>query len=221
MNARQRQCQIGFEVCIRPLDRRRARNDHVIELGARQGKKLPSGCLEPPTHSIAHNGPTHLLAHSEPEPRAICLPTAPSRRFPSRLRLDHQRRRAPPQATPDSQELGALFQCGQFHAATPLPPDAENAAAARRPRRQSASRRETLAPLGPATGKHPGSSDCLHTLAEAVAALAHETARLVGAFHVLSPYRSQSRGWPSGEGPNGSPRARHPSGYGPTCPRDL
>ena len=44
--------------------------------------------------------------------------------------------------------------------------------------------RKPLAPLGPAARQHACTTDRRHPLAESVAALAHEPARLIGPFHV-------------------------------------
>jgi hypothetical protein len=52
--------------------------------------------------------------------------------------------------------------------------------------------REALAALGAATGKNLLPASSQHTLAEAVAALAHEAARLISAFHG----RLRQVGWP-------------------------
>ena len=47
--------------------------------------------------------------------------------------------------------------------------------------------RKTLAALGATTRKYVAATDRRHAMAKAVPALAHEFARLVGAFHVVSP----------------------------------
>jgi hypothetical protein len=77
-------------------------------------------------------------------------------------------------------------------------------------REAHASGGQALAPLGPTTCQHAASTCGLHALTKAVAPLANETARLVGALHFCSPvsrrrYRfvdamrtaqSDNAGWP-------------------------
>jgi len=50
--------------------------------------------------------------------------------------------------------------------------------------------RQALAALGATARQHVTSADCGHPVAESVAALAHDLARLIGAFHVTTPSRS-------------------------------
>lgn len=53
----------------------------------------------------------------------------------------------------------------------------------RRTNRLAGSSRQALTALGTTTGEGAATADGLHTLAEAMAALAHEPARLIRAFH--------------------------------------
>jgi hypothetical protein len=54
--------------------------------------------------------------------------------------------------------------------------------------------REALAALGAAARQHVAATNCRHAMTEAMAALAHDFAGLVGAFHVKYSIASKPRG---------------------------
>jgi hypothetical protein len=67
------------------------------------------------------------------------------------------------------------------------------ALAMRHPSLPAASSREALATLRAPPCHHPPTACGRHALAETMPALAHEPARLVGPFHVKSPFRLKAR----------------------------
>lgn len=115
VNARERLCQIGLQVCIGPVDRCRARNDDVIESGARKIQEFRSRSLEPPSCPIAHDGLAYLLADGEAEPGAIRFAAGLPVFRGARPRLEHECWRAPSQAAPDPEELRSTLECRQPH----------------------------------------------------------------------------------------------------------
>ena len=218
MYTRQGLCQVGLQVRIGSLGGYGPSDDDIVEAGARGAQELPDRCFEPPPHPVADDGFADLLAHGEAEPGAFCFRAATFRAdLRPRLCLEHQGGGRPSEAASDSEKLRSALECRQPHGL--LLPVAGSAAASRG-RRPLPSGREALAALRSPARNNLCPAGCHHALPEAMAALANKATRLVGAFHVLSPYRSRSLGWPSGEGPNGSTRARHPSGHGSTCSRD-
>jgi hypothetical protein len=61
--------------------------------------------------------------------------------------------------------------------------------------------RQALAALGATAGYDLAAADSGHTGTEAMAALAHELARLIGAFHVDTPVQIEKRTRATAQGP--------------------
>jgi len=138
---------------------------------------------EAPPYAITLDRLADLLGNREPVPRLVHRQR--SIRIDTRLGLENERRSCASGAFANPQVFRALLQgrdarggasrCLRLGHASPI------AAAA-------ASCRQALATLGAAPGDDGPAAGGRHTVAESMPALAHELARLVGPFHVGSPF---------------------------------
>src|SRR5262249_9972589 len=139
--------------------------------------------LEAPPDAIALDRLAHRPGDGEPEAR-------PLRRcgglLLARLGLQHKRRHAPSPTLAHPLELRAPLQGSHAPGGASYSPllCLGHGPPIRCPMR---SRREALAALGAPPRHHPAAAGGRHTLAEPMAALAHEPAWLIGPFHVASP----------------------------------
>lgn len=124
---------------------------------------------QPAANSIALDRVADRLRDREAEPRPRLA------RFHSRLALEHEARAGPPATAPDAQELRPLLQRDQSQRAA-LWEIASNGSGG-----------QPLAALGAAPREHADAALGQHPLAEAVAALSDQPARLIGTFHDTSP----------------------------------
>ena len=177
------------------IERWPAGDQYVVIVGARPiGHNVAYRGLEATLDAIALHRPSDLPADGEAEPGPGRLAAAP-------LRLQNERARRAARAAANAQELRPPPECRKSASRLPVGcgPVGYHVLPRLPPRRTS--RREPLAALGPPTRQNASAARGLHALAKAVAALANEPARLIGALHVPSPYP------PDLEPPRGRPLA--------------
>ncbi len=182
--------QIAFEVRERPIDCRRPRDNDIVKIRVRRRSKLNCRGLQAPADQISDDGLAHLLGYGEAKTRARVRAAFRIGRATARLGFHDQCRSRAPRAPPHPKKICSPLQCQQTQGSPPV--DAGPRIAAARLCGASSSR-QALAALGSPTGHDPGAARRLHALAKSMAPLANETARLVGALHVISPSCSATR----------------------------
>jgi len=184
MNAQKRLIEVGLEVGKSAADSGGPRDQHIVEtrpnlFRVEGGRQSPQS----PAHAIAHDRSANLLRYGVAE---TC-------RFAGGLGLladaglQNEGGSAPATAASDPEEFAAFLERRQCHGAGSLP---DWGCAWRRPGGGScppALCRQALAALGAAAIDHADAACGQHALAEAVATLADEPARLISALHDTAP----------------------------------
>ena len=153
-----------------PLYRARTRDQNIIiffDRGCRSYK--PHRLLEPPPCAVARDSAAQALGGGEAKARNMVIVVLIRN---TAARLQDERGRNEARSTLHMQKLGAGLETSDGrHRFTALP----------------ALCRQALAPLGSPPREHLAPAFGRHTSAEAVALLADEPRRLVGAFHGATP----------------------------------
>jgi hypothetical protein len=164
---------------IRPHERRRQR---------------PNSFLQASSNAVADDGTAYLTSDREAEPRPF------GRNEPvhfvvgigSPAAFHHEKWAGPTHTSAHTLELRLTLQGLELHhvhqlvssALVRAAPSVEAQAVQTTSKRSGRSGGQPLAPLRPTARKHAHAANGRHALAEAMAALANEPARLVGPFHV-------------------------------------
>ena len=175
VDSAQRRFEIGDESLVRPVDRGRARNQHII--GPRPSvtrQDRSRGTPQPPFGTVAGYSVADLPACSEPHTHSC---TAARLRWPQRGLQDKTRRCRSAASGSDTQEIGAGLE--RYKPAARRIRGRQGSELAK----VSGSRGETLAALCPPGRQHPTAGDGRHACPEPVATLANEIAGLVSALH--------------------------------------
>jgi hypothetical protein len=131
------------------------------------------GGLEAAADTIAFDGAAHCFSDRKAEARR----RADGRGFETLPCFQNKRGRRAPRPAPNAQEFRSLSEGRQFHVRASSS-SSERYAITRNPLG-----REALAALRATAGENPHATWGFHALAEAMPALAHKLARLIGALH--------------------------------------
>jgi hypothetical protein len=142
------------------------------------GSHGPEAALD----TVAHNGPAQCFCHREPEARAFdrYIHVEP------RTCFQHKNRKCAAQSAAQPQKLRTFFQCFKSHRQQPFQQSRQKAIPLPASRLSVSARlgRQTLAALRAAPCENLHAACRFHALTEAMAALAHQFARLICALHV-------------------------------------